>query len=59
MKGFQIRTKTYRSQQGFLVIGPGGIFGTSIFTATRSSAEHIRAKCRLGLEITTADFAAR
>lgn len=53
-----IRRKVYRGREGFLVSGNvGGIFGTSIFTETRESAEHIKAKVLRGEEITSQDFA--
>lgn len=47
MNRYTIRPKVYRGQPGFVIRGNGGgIFGTSIFTTSRSSAEHIREQLR-------------
>jgi hypothetical protein len=54
---YQIRSKTYRGQEGFVVRGPGGIYGISIFVETRAAAEHMRELLRRGIEETLADFA--
>lgn len=52
-----IKRHTYRGEAGWLIYGSGyGIFGTSIFTTSRSSAEHIRELVRAGIDTTVADF---
>jgi hypothetical protein len=56
-KRLSIKRSTYRGQDGWLIYGSGyGIFGTSIFTLSRSSAEHIREQVRAGVDTTVADF---
>ncbi len=55
-----IRTAEYRNQEGFMVVGRpkvnAGVFPVKIFTKTRSSAEHIKAKVNRGERIDLADF---
>jgi hypothetical protein len=45
-----------RKKGGYLVLGPGGIFGTKIATRTKRSANRIRAKLKRGLDIGPADW---
>jgi hypothetical protein len=52
-----IRPKVYRGRDGFSISGTDAHGRrTRIFTETRSSAEHIRAKVRAGLDIDLEDF---
>ena len=47
MTRYTIRPAVYCGQAGYTIRGNGGgIFGTSIFTTSRSSAEHIREQLR-------------
>jgi hypothetical protein len=56
----QIRRQVYRNREGFLICGRSKNHPTSfpirIFTETRISAEHIRAKINRGEQTTTEDF---
>jgi hypothetical protein len=53
----QIRPSVYRDREGFSITGRDGVgHRISIFTETRSSAEHIRRKVRAGEETTLSDF---
>ena len=55
----QIRRKTYRGDDGFLICGRDGLGrSVSVFTLTRTSAERIRDKVRAGEQIEGADFEA-
>lgn len=49
---------TYRGREGFLIVGrrAPGHFLTRIFTETRTSAEHIKAKVKRGEQVETKDF---
>jgi len=54
---FGIRATIYRRRPGFLVysIGAPG-WPTRIVVPSRRVAEHVRAQCRAGRDITLADF---
>lgn len=47
---FTIRRKVYRGRPGWLVSGPGGIFGTSIWVQDRTTAEWVRMLLRAGID---------
>ena len=54
---YTIRPAWYRGQAGFTIRGKGpGLFGTKVFTLSRSSAEHIKRKLLAGKSIEVPDF---
>ena len=54
----QIRRKTYRGKEGWLICGRplGSLKAVSIFTHSRKSAERIRDKVKQGKQIEPEDF---
>lgn len=55
-KRIRIRPYVYRGEQGFLVSSGRAPFGISIFTWSRDSAEHIKAKVKAGQQTNLQDY---